>query len=239
MFQKRIKEGQDVYMNEFLYPFMQGYDSVAMDIDLEVGGTDQIFNMLMGRKLIKSILKKEKYVLTVPLLTDATGKKIGKTEGNVIGLTDAPANFYAKIMSLPDDSIANCFTLLTDKPDKEIEKIKKAIKSGDNPMNYKKTLAYELTEWLNSKEDAKMAQKKFETTFQERKPTFDIKVSSGETLANTIVPFTSRQSMSHAKELIKQGSVDVNGKTVNDSSIKIKVGDEIRVGSITFLKATK
>jgi tyrosyl-tRNA synthetase len=239
MFQERLKKGQDVFMNEFLYPFMQAYDSVAMKVDLEIGGGDQKFNMLMGRKLMRNILHKEKFVMTLPLLTDSNGNKIGKTEGNVIGLTDRAEDFYAKIMSLADSAIANCFTLLTDKPEEEIEKIEKAIKDGDNPLKYKKMLAFELTKWLNTEKDAENAQSAFEKTFQEKAPTFDIKVKAEESLAKTIIPFTPRQSMSSAKELIKQNAVDVNGKAISDPNFILKVGDEIKVGGRTFLKVSK
>lgn len=239
MFQERLKKSQDVFMNEFLYPFLQAYDSVAMKVDLEIGGADQKFNMLMGRKLMRNILHKEKYVMTLPLLTDSNGNKIGKTEGNVIGLTDPADDFYAKIMSLADSAIANCFTLLTDKPDDEIKEIEKALKNGENPIKYKKQLAFELTKWLNSEKDAENAQSAFEKTFQEKTPTFDIKVKAEVTLAKTIIPFTPRQSMSSAKELIKQNAVDVNRKVVTDPNFELKVGDEIKVGGRTFLKVSK
>lgn len=239
MFQERLKKGQDVFMNEFLYPFMQAYDSVAMKVDLEIGGGDQKFNMLMGRKLMRNILHKEKFVMTLPLLTDSKGNKIGKTEGNVIGLTDPADEFYAKIMSLADDTIANCFTLLTDMPEEEIKEIEKAIKDGSNPIKYKKQLAFELTKWLNSEKDAEDAQRAFERTFQEKAPEFDIKVSLEETLAKTIIPFTPRNSMSNAKELIKQNAVDINGKTISDPNFKLNIGDKIKVGDRTFLKVEK
>jgi tyrosyl-tRNA synthetase len=237
MFQERLKKSQDVYMNEFLYPFMQAYDSVAMNVDLEIGGNDQMFNMMMGRKLMRNILHKEKYVMTLPLLTDGQGKKIGKTEGNVIGLTDPANEFYAKIMSLSDDSIVNCFTILTDRSIEEIKLIEKKIADGMNPFEFKKQLAFDLTKWLNSEKDAREAQKSFEQTFQERAPEFNIKVDSGESVIKTITPFTSRQSVSAAKELIKQGAVDINGQKVTDGSVTIKPGDEIKVGGRTFLLA--
>lgn len=239
LYQERLKSGINLSLREFMYPLLQGYDSVAMKVDLELGGSDQMFNMLAGRKLVKEFLGKEKFVMTVPLLTDSRGVKIGKSENNVIALTDNPLEFYGKIMTLPDDSITNCFMLLTDKHEEEIKEIEKAIKNGDNPMKYKKLLAFELTRWLNSEKEAEAAQEHFENTFQEHKPTFGIKVSAGGTLAETISPFTSRQSLSNAKELIKQNAVDVNRETVTDSNLKIKVGDEIKVGSRTFLKAAK
>ena len=138
MYQVRMKAGDPINLREFLYPLLQGYDSVAMQVNLELGGSDQTFNMLAGRTLVKNMLNKEKFVMTVPLLADAKGVKIGKTENNVIGLTDEPTDFYGKIMSLGDDAIIPCFTLLTDMPMNEIETMKDKMKAGDNPMVWKK-----------------------------------------------------------------------------------------------------
>jgi len=240
IFQKRIKGGQDVYMNEFLYPFMQGYDSVAMNVDLEIGGTDQVFNMLMGRKLMKNILHKEKYVLTVPLLTDGHGDKIGKTENNIIALTDKPSDFYSKIMSLSDDSIINCFRLLTDKPLKKIAEIEKAIKKGGNPMKYKKLLAFELTEWLNSEEEAETAQKVFETTFQKRQlpeRMKEVKVKeSSFPLLDLVFASKLVSSRSEAKRLITQGAVDVNGETIKSTTREVVLPATIKIGKTKFVK---
>jgi tyrosyl-tRNA synthetase len=239
LYQERLKSGTELSLREFLYPLLQGYDSVAMKVDLELGGSDQIFNMLAGRKLVKEYLNREKFVMTVPLLTDSTGAKIGKSEGNVIALTDAPNDFYGKIMTLPDDSIINCFTLLTDKPEEEINEIEKALEKGDNPIKFKKQLAFDLTKWLNSEKDALDAQKFFEQTFQERAPEFNIKVKAEENAAKTLIPFSPRQSMSSVKELIRQGAIDLNGEKLTDGSIKLKVGDKIKVGDRTFLKVEK
>ena len=138
MFQERIKASKPIFLHEFLYPLMQGYDSVQLGVDAEIGGNDQTFNMLAGRDLMRKMLGKEKYVMTVPLLTDNRGVKIGKTEGNVIALTDAANDFYAKIMSLGDDSIVACFTLLTNMPEAEIEQMKqmmvKWVLGAPNPL---------------------------------------------------------------------------------------------------------
>ena len=105
MFEKRIQEGKPIYIHEFMYPLMQGYDCVHMDVDMEIGGNDQTFNMLVGRDLMKAIKGKEKFVLTINLLTDPTGKKMGKTEGNMVMLTDSADNMFGKIMSVPDEMI--------------------------------------------------------------------------------------------------------------------------------------
>ncbi len=232
MFQERLKKNEPIYLHEFLYPVAQAQDCVAMDVDLEIGGSDQVFNMLAGRTLMKAVKGKEKYVLATKLLVDKEGKKVGKTTGNALFLDSTPHDFFAGIMSFPDEVICLGFELLTDVP---LEGIEEKIKK--HPMELKKQLAYEVVKILWGEKGAKEAQNSFENTFQERKPTFDIKVSSGESLAETIAPFTQRQSISNAKELIKQNAVDINGKICSDPSLKVKTGDKIKVGSRTFLIA--
>jgi len=234
MFQARIKEGKPIHLHEFLYPVAQGYDSVTMDVDLEIGGSDQIFNMLIGRTLMKAIKGKEKYVLATKLLVDKEGNKVGKTTGNALFLDSTPENFFAGIMSFPDEVISLGFELLTQV---SLEGISKRVKK--NPMEEKKRLAFEVVKLLWGEKSAADSQGKFEETFQEKKPTFNIKVLAGSTLAEIIVPFTNLGSISDAKRLIKQNAIDVNGETVNNSSLIIKVGDKIKVGERTFLKATK
>jgi len=234
MYQERIKAGKDILFHELLYPIAQAYDSVVMGVDLEVGGNDQLFNMMAGRRLMKAMKGKEKFVLTTKLLIDKEGQKVGKTTGNALFLDSQPEEFYAGIMSFPDEAIALGFELLTEV---DLTGIDKEIKG--NPMKAKKRLAYEVVKLLWGESKAKDSQENFERTFQERKPTFDIKVSSGNTLAVTIAPFTSLASVSDAKRLIRQNAVDVNGKVVGDPSLKVKVGDEIKVGERTFLIVTK
>lgn len=230
MFQKRMAQGQDVFMNEFLYPFMQGYDSVAMNVDLEIGGSDQMFNMLMGRKLMRHLLHKEKFVMTIPLLTDANGVKIGKTENNVIGITDPPIDFYAKIMALGDDAILNCFLLLTDR---DVEPIRKRLESGENPMILKKELAFELTKQFNSKNDAEESQKEFEKTHQNNNFSEHAEPSAP---ANSLKEFLVEKgySSSEAKKLIEQGSVDINETIVKERNTEVQIGDKIKVGKKKF-----
>lgn len=232
MFQERLKKNEPIYLHEFLYPVAQAQDCVAMDVDLEIGGSDQIFNMLAGRTLMKAIKGKDKYVLGTKLLLDKEGSKVGKTTGNALFLNSTPKEFFAGIMSFPDETISLGFELLTEMP---LDGIKEKVKR--NPMEEKKRLAYEVVKIIWGEKEAIDAQDSFENTFQERKPTFDIKVSSGESLAETIAPFTQRQSISNAKELIKQNAVDVNGKGSLDPSLKVKSGDKIKVGSRTFLIA--
>jgi tyrosyl-tRNA synthetase len=232
MFQERLKKNEPIHLHEFLYPVSVAIDCVEMNVDLEIGGNDQLFNMMAGRTLMKAVKGKEKFVLTTKLLVDKDGKKVGKTTGNALFLDSTPDKFYAGVMSFPDETILLGFELLTEVP---LEGIEEKIKG--NPMLEKKHLAFEIVNLLWGKEKAKMAEKAFEKTFQEKAPTFDIKVNSGNSLAVTITPFTNLTSMSDAKRLIKQNAVEVNGNKINDSSYIIKSGDEIKVGTRTFLKA--
>ncbi len=231
MFQERIKRNAPIYLHEFLYPVAQGYDSVYMNVDLEIGGNDQLFNMMVGRTLAKALKGKEKFVLTTKLLVDKEGNKVGKTTGNALFLDSGPANFYAGIMSFPDESIFLGFELFTDLP---LAGLPRKIK--DNPMQEKKHLAFEIVKLVWGEKEAKRAQKKFENTFQKQKPTFDTKVKNLGTLAKTIAPYTSRKSISEAKRLIAEKAVEVNGKAVQDPTYKIKKGDKIKVGEKIFLE---
>lgn len=232
MFQERLKTSTPIYLHEFLYPIAQGYDCVMMDVDLEIGGNDQLFNMMMGRTLMKAIKNKDKYVLTTKLLVDKDGKKVGKTTGNALFLDSTPESFFAGIMSFPDEVIELGFELLTEVP---MEAIRTSVKK--NPMEEKKRLAFEVVKLLWKEPAAKKAQKAFEKTFQDKKPKFDIKVNAGNSVILTITPFTSLASVSEAKRLVKQNAVEVNGKKIVDGNTIMKPGDEIKVGSRTFLKA--
>ncbi len=230
MFQERLKKNEPIYLHEFLYPVAQAQDSIEMDVDLEIGGSDQIFNMLAGRTLMKAVKGKEKYVLGTNLLVDKEGNKVGKTTGNALFLDSSPKEFFAGIMSFPDEVIALSFELLTEV---SLEGLEEKIKK--EPMKTKKELAYEIVKIIWGEKEAIDSKDSFEVTFQERKPSFDIKVESGKTIAETVAPFSQRQSLSNAKELIKQNAVDVNGKTVSEPSLIVKSGDKIKVGSRTFL----
>lgn len=232
MFQERIKTGSPIYLHEFLYPVVTGYDSIALEVDLEIGGNDQMFNIMIGRTLEKALINKDKFALTTKLLVDKEGKKVGKTTGNALFLDSTPEKFYAGVMSFPDEVIYLGFELLTET---DLNGLDEKIKA--NPMTEKKHLAFEIVKLLWGQKEAIDSQSSFEQTFQERKPEFDIKIESGDTLIQSIIPFTNRQSVSAAKELIKQGAVDLNGKTITDGSVKLASGDKIKVGSRTFLIA--
>ena len=243
LYKERKKNGLDINLREFLYPLLQGYDSVAMNVDLEIGGTDQTFNMLCGRQLVKQYLNKEKFVLTTPLLTDASGKKIGKTEGNVIALTSPPNDLYGIIMSLPDDVITKSLTYITELALKEIQEIETKLAKGDNPMIHKKRLAYELVKTLNSKSDAKNAEQYFETIFQQKKSSSSdipkLEISPKEVKITELLKITGLvNSNSEAKRIISQNAVDINGINVNDINQIIKPTNEmiIKVGKHRIIK---
>ncbi|MCI0479403.1 tyrosine--tRNA ligase, partial [Candidatus Uhrbacteria bacterium] len=161
MFETRMKEGKPVYLHEFLYPLMQGYDSVAMDVDLEIGGNDQTFNMLAGRTLMREMKGKEKAVMTNRLLTDPSGKKMGKTEGNMITLDDAPEDMFGKVMSWTDGMIVPGFELCTDVSTKEIQGIAASIADGENPVAFKRRLASEIVTRFIGADAAKKAAEQF------------------------------------------------------------------------------
>ena len=231
MFQDRLNTNTPIYLHEFLYPVAQGYDSVVMGVDLEIGGNDQLFNMMAGRTLMKAMKNKENYVLTTKLLVDKEGKKVGKTTGNALFLDSKPADFYAGIMSFPDEVLFLSFELLTESPIDELDK-----KISLDPMGEKKRLAFEITKFLWGLEKAKESQENFEKTFQKGKPEFSQETEAKETLAETIASFTKLGSISDAKRMIAQGGVDVNGKVATDPNTKVKTGDEIKIGKKTFVK---
>ncbi len=229
MFQKRIKNDKPIYLHEFLYPLMQGYDSVNMipgGVDLEIGGNDQLFNMMAGRTLMKELKGKEKYVLTLKLLTDTNGKKMGKSEGNAVFLSDTPEQIYGKIMSWPDGFINSATELLTDIPAGTIKRL--------GAMDAKKMLAFDVVNQTHGNNYAINAQKSFEASFQKKNSDYTTEVNLNGNLDKTIAPFTSKRSVSEAKRLITQGGVDVNGKVVTDPNFVPKVGDKIKIGKKTF-----
>jgi len=242
MFQERIKKGKDIYLNEFFYPLLQAYDSVHMGVDLEIGGSDQLFNMMVGRHLMKKLNGREKFVLTTKLLVDPQGNKIGKTEGNVINIAQPPTKFYSQMMSLPDNSILPCFELITNVLLAKIKEIEKELKAGENPMIYKKMLAFELTKMLNNEKVAVQAQKEFEKVFQKRKiPSQipEIKIRAGEwNIVDLLVRTRLCSSKSEAKRLIKQGAVEIDNRTLHATryTLHAKDGITVRVGKRKFVR---
>ncbi len=233
LFQERIKKGEPVSLREFMYPMLQAYDSVAMKVDVELGGTDQMFNMLMGRNLVEKMQHREKFVMTTPLLEDSLGRKIGKTEGNVIALTDSPSDLYAKIMALPDDIVVNAFAYLTTLPMHEILKIKEDLANGQNPITSKKKLALTIASQLYSHEDAKQAEQSFTTVVQQGNLSNDINkvtVLENTPLIDMLLHFTLIESKSEAKRLVLQNGIRVNSEIVSDLDMTLYDNDLVEVG---------
>ena len=223
MFKVRLSENKPIYLHEFLYPLMQGYDSVAMDVDLEIGGNDQLFNMLAGRTLLKSLKNKEKFVMTMKLLEDGSGWKMGKTEGNAVNLSDSAENIYGKIMSFPDSMLQIGYELLTD-----IENI------DAKPMQAKKNLAFDIVRQIKGEEEAKSAQQSFENTFQNNNPEYK-QIDKQETFVQTLA-YATNASTSHVKNLINQNAISLNGEKVNNFNQDLKSGDKLRIGTTTFIE---
>lgn len=218
MFQKRIVEDKPIYLNEFLYPMMQGYDSVMMNIDVEVGGNDQLFNMLAGRDLVRSRLNKEKIVLAGKLLSTADGTKMGKSEGNMIKLSDSSNDIYGKVMAFEDSQLLIGFEILTDFNMEDVKEIEKRLTSGENPINIKKELAYEITKDIKGEEEALSAQRYFESVFQRKDITSEIPEREviSKKIIDIIVELNITNSKGEARRLIEQGAVKVNEEKLTD-----------------------
>ena len=238
MFQERLKSDKPIYLHEFLYPLMQGYDSVALNIDVEVGGNDQLFNMLAGRDLVMNRLNKEKFVVAMKLLEANDGTKMGKTSGNMIELSDSANNIFGKVMAFDDKLIPIGFEILTKYELEQIEEIKERLKKGENPMILKKLLAFEITKDIKGEQEAENAQKYFENVFQKKNLNTDIPIrtvrQSNINILDLIVQCKITNSKSQAKRLVEQNAVTINGEKITDWNKNIQVGS----GS-TILKCGK
>jgi len=238
MFQERKIKNQPIFLHEFLYPILQGYDSVALGVDGEIGGNDQIFNMLSGRNFVKIFNKKEKFVLATKLLADNTGKKMGKTEGNAVNLSDTPANMFGKIMSWSDELILPAFELLTDVSDEKITEIKEKMNNGENPKDFKMSLAEEITTFWHGKNKAIKSKNNFIEMFSNKqipKDVLTIQIKEGDLLADVLVHNQIAPSKSEFQRLIQSGAIKLNGQKILDPKILAKEGD-YKIGKRTFVR---
>lgn len=244
MFEKRVKAGKPLWMHEMLYPILQGYDSVALSADVELGGTDQTFNMLAARTIQPTYGMEPQDIMTVELLegTDGT-EKMSKSIGNTIDLTDTAKDIFGKVMSIPDTLIEKYFTLLTDVPIKEITVISSAIKEGKNPRDFKARLARELVKMYHGAAAAKKAEDEFSRVFKEKKapksiPEYMMKKEGSYTLIDVIVETKLAKSKSEARRLIEQGGVQFDGMQITDWKKKVRVvnGIVLQVGKRKFVK---
>jgi tyrosyl-tRNA synthetase len=238
MFQERLEQGKTVFLHEFLYPVLQAYDSVAMDVDGEVGGNDQTFNMLAGRDLMKDKKNKEKFVLTTKLLVDASGKKMGKSEGNMIALADTPEDMFGKVMSWTDDMIILGFELCTRLPMGEIKKIETELSAGVNPRDIKLRLAKEIVKTFIGDNEAKRASNYFISTFTQKQTPDEMPEVEAVNVISALIESKICKSKSEARQVIDQGGVKINEKKVEagDYTATVKSGDIVQKGSRWFAR---
>lgn len=238
MFRERLtkrEEDAPFAVHEFLYPLLQGYDSVAMKIDGEVGGLDQTFNMLIGRDLAKKLIQKDKMVFATKLLEDpVTGKKMSKTEGSLISLSDSAKDVFGKVMkTIPDTMVAFVFKLCTEKPISWINENK-----DDNPYEFKKELAFELVRMYHGEKAACEASDEWEKVFSNKEMPSEIEEAPGDEmkLVDFITEHALASSSSEAKRLLDQGAVSLNDEVIKEWGHILKKGDIVQVGPRKFLK---
>ncbi|TQR33777.1 tyrosine--tRNA ligase [Campylobacter sp. MIT 99-7217] len=245
-FAKRYKEQSPISVSEFMYPLLQGYDSVALNCDIEMGGTDQKFNLLMGRHLQRTYgAKKEQVVLMMPLLVGLDGvNKMSKSLGNYIGVTENANDMYAKILSISDELMIDYYELLSEISSAEFEKLKLDLKQGIiHPKKVKENLALEITARFHSQEKAKIAQDEFDKVHKAKALPSDIaefSISSEQGklwLAKALVECGLESSTSAARRSITANAVSVDSKKINDEQFKLEKGEFIlQVGKRKFAK---
>lgn len=235
MFEERIKKGEPIFIHEFLYPLMQGYDSVAMGVNAEIGASDQTFNMLFGRTMLKK-KGQEKFVITTKLLIDSNGKKMGKTEGNMVTLEDTPEDMYGKIMSWSDDLMPLAFEICTSTPVEEVKEI-----LAKNPRDAKMKLAKEIVATFKSVAEADQAEQDFIKKFQQKDiPEIieEINISSGTLLRDILVDKNIIESKSEFRRLIESGAITTLPlkEKILDADTVITETTILKIGKKTFIK---
>jgi tyrosyl-tRNA synthetase len=245
-FTKRYQAGVPIALHEFLYPLMQGYDSVALKSDLEIGGTDQKFNLLVGRELQKQHQMAQQCILTMPLLVGLDGvDKMSKSKNNYIGVTESPSEMFGKVMSISDELMWNWYTLLSFKSLSDIAALKQACADGANPRNAKVALAQEIVARFHSQASAEAALAEFEARFKqgvlpEDMPEVQLTKPEGETsvgLAWILKNAALSPSSSEANRNIEQGGVKVDGEKITDKTARLAPGSYvIQVGKRKFAR---
>lgn len=243
-FAKRLKEGVPISISEFLYPLAQAYDSVAIEADVELGGTDQLFNLLVGRKIQEEYGQKPQVVITMPIIEGTDGKlKMSKSYGNYVAFNDDPNEMYGKIMSIPDSLITKYMRLLTDIPEEEIENFEKEMSCGKiNPRDVKMRLAREIVSFFYNEELAKKAEENFVKVFRKKEipdEMPEISLAAGiYNIVDLIEKLKILPSRSEIKRTIMQGGVYFDGQRVSNFKDNVKIENEhlIRVGKRKFYK---
>ncbi len=247
-FKKRYEGNMPISVHEFFYPLMQAYDSVAIKADLELGGTDQTFNVLMGRNIQKDYGQDPQITLFMPLLEGLDGvEKMSKSLGNYVGISEDPNTMYEKVMKVPDELIIKYYNLCTDVHPDEIEKIEQRLKNGENPRDIKMELAKEITTLYHNKELALKAEEHFKTAFQKQEAPEDIpelqyknedNMQVGNALLDTILTSGKYKSKGELRRLFEQGAVKLNGEKITDykTITQIKNNDIIQIGKGNFFR---
>jgi tyrosyl-tRNA synthetase len=246
-FQKRYREQRPISVHEFLYPLIQGYDSVALKADIELGGTDQKFNLLVGRELQKEFGLEPQVVIMMPLLEGTDGvNKMSKSLGNYIGINDAPKEIFGKTMSISDLMMYKYYELLSDKPLEDIYSLRESVAEGRiHPMDAKKALAQELVAKYHGEQAAIEARAEFERQFSRKETPDDIPEvvvtweSDTMPLAKVMVKAGVAESVGEGKRLIKQGGVEVDGIRQSDPEVRLGAGSYLlKVGKRKYVKIT-
>ena len=246
-FSKRFKGGQPIAIHEFLYPLIQGYDSVAMRADVELGGTDQKFNLLVGRQLQEVYRQKPQVVITMPILEGLDGvQKMSKSLNNYVGIADAPDDMFGKLMSISDELMWRYFELLSFRPMSEIKQWRQECAEGANPRNYKVKLAQEIIERFHTAQAAEKALENFEARFQRGALPDDItEISlpaegSGYAITKLLKDAGLTDSTSEAMRMINQGAAKIDGEKITDPKLEMPVGSShvYQVGKRKFAKVT-
>jgi tyrosyl-tRNA synthetase len=242
-FKKRFQGQHPISIHEFLYPFIQGYDSVALQADIELGGTDQIFNLLMGREVQKAYGQEPQVTMTLPLLEGTDGvQKMSKSYNNYIGVDDEPADMYGKVMSITDALMWKYFELLSSRTIPQIEEMKMAVREGSlHPMDAKMKLAYEIVERYHGKEQAGTAQEGFIKVFKSKELPADIPVVALSLERPWICAVLKEAGLvsgtSEARRMISQGAVHINDEKITDSEYVLPGGTHIiKVGKRRFAR---
>jgi tyrosyl-tRNA synthetase len=242
-FAQRYKKGEPIWVHEFLYALMQGYDAVALETDVQGGGTDQLFNLLAGRKLQESFGQRPQVCITLPILVGTDGHlRMGKSKGNYVGLNEPPETKYGKTMSIPDSAMRNWFELVTRWTPEQIDELLGAVEQGElHPMEAKKKLAWEIVSIFDGDEAADKAAVHFARVHQQRKLPEDmpsLALSGPTNVVDIIHAAGLAPSKSQARRLVQQGAVKLDGERVDDIGTEIEVAGEaiLQVGKRRFLR---
>ncbi len=241
-FKDRWDAHKEISVREFLYPLMQGYDSVAVRADVELGGTDQLFNLLAGRKIQERYKQKPQDILTTQMLLGTDGRKMSTSWGNVINIMDAPDDQYGKVMSVRDDQIPNYFHLATDVPEASIKKYIDGIKGGDNPKKVKEILAFEVVRRYHGEKKARAAGERFNKTFSRKEipdviPGLKLRDATISPV-DIVVASGVFKSRGEARRLVEQGGFDVDNRPHRDPQIPLilKGGEVVKIGKKRFFR---